>query len=278
MSSKPTNRYSAMQKWRMSQQAQKWEAGTELAEPGSIHLSNLEAGVGNFHDHNNWSDYQEFLFGGFETKDKVMLDFACGPGRNIVRFNDQFSRIDGVDLSKSMLVNARKWLEQNRITEEQVTLYLNNGSDIRDIPGDHYDFVMSTIALQHIAVHKIRFNIFKDFFRILKKGGWITLQMAYGVDHPNSVTYFDDAWTAKGTNRSCDVRIEDPSEPKKDLDAIGFENFEYWIRPAVPGSDARRGGNSIFFRAQKPLTTRVANEESEDFRDAYSKIRYFFRS
>lgn len=29
-----------------------------------------------------------------------VLDFGCGPGRNIVKYNKRFNRIDGVDIAK----------------------------------------------------------------------------------------------------------------------------------------------------------------------------------
>ena len=41
---------------------------------------------------------------------------------------------------------------------------------------NEYDFVMSTIALQHICVYDIRYSIMKDIHRVLKDGGVFTAQ------------------------------------------------------------------------------------------------------
>lgn len=251
MTDTPNNEYSKMQQCYMDNQVKVWNPSQSLSAAGDIELSELEIGIGNFADHNNWSDYPKYLFGGLKMEGKVMLDFACGGGRNIVRYWSNFARIDGIDISDKMLVNARKWLDYNKLEGEQPHLFHNNGSDLQAIDDCRYDIVMSTIAMQHIAVHDIRFSLLTEFYRVLKNEGWITIQMAFGDDHPNSVGYFENPYDAKGTNRSLDVRVESPEEILQDLNRIGFKEFDYWIRPAVPGSDARRGGRSIFFRAKK---------------------------
>jgi ubiquinone/menaquinone biosynthesis C-methylase UbiE len=102
--------------------------------------------------------------------------------------------------------------------------------------------------MQHICVYKIRYNYFKEFYRVLKPGGHITIQMGYGTPSRMTVDYYDDYYDAKATNRGCDTNISDYKQLEKDLLSIGFKNFKYYIRPTGPG-DCHP--NWIFFNAQK---------------------------
>lgn len=211
-------------------------------------INNLDPVVGSFIEHNNWSDY-EFLFKDIENlNDKVVLDFGCGPGRNIVKYSNTFKRIDGVDIAETNLRNAFIWIRHNNIDLQKHNLFLCNGIDLNNIDNEEYDIVMSTICMQHICVYKIRYNYFKEFYRVLKPGGHITIQMGYGTPSRMTVDYYDDYYEAKATNRGCDTNISDYKQVEKDLLSIGFKNFKYYIRPTGPG-DCHP--NWIFFNAQK---------------------------
>ncbi len=204
--------------------------------------------VGGFDFHNNWKDYDEFLFKDVDTKDKIALDFGCGPGRNMVKFANRFKSIDGVDISSKNLDNAVIWLKANNITTIP-NLFLNNGVDLSCITTDnHYDVVFSTICMQHICVHETRFSMLKEFHRVLKSGGSVCIQMGFGPNHPRSVDYYANFYDAKQTNSGMDTRVENTEQLKSDLEKIGFTNFQYDIRPVGPG-DVHT--NWIFFRATK---------------------------
>jgi ubiquinone/menaquinone biosynthesis C-methylase UbiE len=203
--------------------------------------------VGSFDAHNNWNDYDTFLFKDKITKGKIALDFGCGPGRNIVKFANRFAQIDGVDISQTNLDNANIWCQANNITMVP-TLFHNNGQDLSCITTDnYYDFVFSTITLQHICVYNIRFQLFTDFYRLLKSDGSICIQMGFGK-RIGSVDYYDNFYDANGTNGACDTRIENVNQIKNDLYKIGFVDFEFDIRPVGPG-DAHESW--IFFRCNK---------------------------
>ena len=179
----------------------------------------------------------------------VALDFGCGPGRNLRRWSSFFARIDGVDISAGNLENARTFLDGTVPPHKQPNLYLTAGNDCGAAAHEHYDFAFSTICLQHICVHSIRFSIFSHLFSCLKPGGRISIQMGFGVPSPHTVGYLEDHVVAAETNRACDVAISSPDEVKADFDRIGFESFESWIRPVGPGDFHPHW---IYFTATRP--------------------------
>ena len=234
----PINNYTLMQKTQYEGDAHNWS------------ISNPDPVVGSFHAHNNWADY-EFLFKDItDTNNKKVLDFGCGPGRNLVKYSNMFRQIDGVDIAAKNLENALVWIKHNNIELEKHRLILCNGVDLNSIDNEEYDIVMSTICMQHICVYEIRLNYFKEFYRVLKKGGSITIQMGYGGYSPSkpSVDYYANNYGALITNGGCDTIISSYEQIEKDLTDIGFIDFKYYIRPCGPGDGHP---NWIFFNAKK---------------------------
>lgn len=228
------NKYTKMQKNQYDLEAHAWS--TENRDPV----------VGSFDLHNNWKDYDDFLFKNVDTTNKLALDFGCGPGRNIVKFANRFAAIDGVDISEINLHNAKLWCEKSG--GPVPNLFQNNGIDLSIINSSKYDIVFSTICLQHICVYDIRFSFLKEFYRILQPGGHLCCQMGFGTNHPCTVGYFDNNYDATVTNSGCDTRVEDSKQIEIDLEKIGFKDFSYDIRPVGPGD---LHTNWIFFRATK---------------------------
>lgn len=208
-------------------------------------LENRDPVVGSFDAHNSWADY-ELLFRNLNNQSQLVgLDFACGPGRNLVRYKDRFKRLDGVDISPVNIDKAKEYTELNHISPN---LYVSDGVSIDCIQNDTYDFVMSTIALQHICVYDIRYSIMKDIYRVLKEGGIFTAQMGFGSPSSNTVGYYDNFYEATATNRGCDVCIETPQQLEKDLIEIGFTDFQFTIGEVGPGD---YHPNWIYFNAKK---------------------------
>ena len=215
------NRYTQMQLNQYNAEANQWSE------------QNRDKVVGSFDLHNQWNDY-EILFKRIEnTKDKLAIDFGCGPGRNLVRYNNTFKRLDGVDISPINIEKAKLYCFRNGIINNN--FYVNNGIDLDIIESEQYDVVMSTITLQHICVYDIRKSLFKEFHRVLKSGGILTAQMGYGSPSPQTVEYYENYYDAEGTNRICDVCIESYKQLEDDLLEIGFTDFQYKITPVGPG-------------------------------------------
>jgi SAM-dependent methyltransferase len=218
-------------------------------EPGNLINDQV---VGSWKKHDEWQDYETYLMKYVDSKDNwVALDFGCGPGRNIRRWSSRFARIDGADISKSNIANAHVFLRDQIPDAKKPNLFVTNGMDCGRAKSNAYDFVFSTVCLQHICSHFVRYMILQDMYRILKPGGRISIQMGFGSPSPMTVGYFEDNFSAEATNRSCDTEIADPSEPKKDFDQIGFVDFEWTIRPVGPGDIHP---NWIYLTAKKPST------------------------
>jgi len=228
-----TNKYTQMQLNQYNSLASGWSE------------ENRDPVVGSFDAHNQWADYENLFTNIDNQSEKIGLDFACGPGRNIVKYSNRFKRLDGVDISPVNIENAKRYLSSNSI---ESNLYVSNGIGIDCIESGTYDFVMSTIALQHICVYDIRYSIMKDIYRILKDGGVFTAQMGFGSPSPATVGYYENYYDADGTNRTCDVCIESTEQLEKDLLEIGFTNFEFVIGPVGPG-DVHP--NWIYFNCKK---------------------------
>jgi len=233
------NKYTSMQHEQYESDASKWS------------VDNRDPVVGGFDLHNNWQDYDEYLFRDIEnTEDKICLDFGCGPGRNLVKYGNRFKEIHGVDISQKNLDNAKIWIEHNNQNIANHKLFLTNGIDLSEIKSKSYDVVMSTICFQHICVHSIRYDFLKEFHRVLKSNGILTMQMGFGPQVPTkaSVGYYENYFDAGGTNGLMDTRVDEVSFIEKDLIELGFENFNYYIRPVGPGDGHP---NWIFFNATK---------------------------
>ncbi|OHA72081.1 MAG: hypothetical protein A3A27_01485 [Candidatus Wildermuthbacteria bacterium RIFCSPLOWO2_01_FULL_47_18] len=232
-------RYAFMQKLSYDQLAETSDYSSESMQ---------DRVVGSYGEHDSWKDYDEYLMKYVDAsfENKFALDFGCGPGRNIIKYHNRFKRLDGVDISEKNIKNAKEQLARFHVANSE--LFVNNGRDLAGIPSAAYDFIMSTICLQHICVYSTRYNLLKEFFRVLKPGGRISIQVGYGKNAPNSVPYTEDNVNAIVTNRGCDARVEDPEQIRRDLEAIGFQGFEYWVRPTGPGDTHP---NWIFFTAKK---------------------------
>ena len=211
-------------------------------------------GTTNHEEHNTNPNYWDILLGDLKNKEKwdgkVGLDFACGKGRNVTNMLNlcDWARVDGIDISEGNIShNKKEYASQNS------NWYCNNGTDVSELKDNEYDFIMSTIALQHIPVYDIRKSLITDLLRTLKPGGIFSFQMGYGqgLESPLGprVSYFENHYTANGTNSACDVRIQSEDEIIKDLESIGFTNIKTEIRESYSDNGHPQW---IYIKAYKP--------------------------
>lgn len=203
--------------------------------------------------HNNNPDYwyilvEEVLRGNY--KDKIGLDFGCGCGRNVMNLYSHFKKMEGVDISEELVKTSYNNMRMVCRDPSKYDFYTCDGISLEGLESGKYSFIMSTIVLQHICVYDIRFNYLKEFYRILEKGGMISIQMGYDTELlENSSEYYENFYEAVSTNSGHDVRVSSPHQLIGDLTKIGFERITYDIRP--PHCD--RHQNWIFIKAYKPL-------------------------
>jgi SAM-dependent methyltransferase len=211
------------------------------------------SGTSNHPEHNDNPDYWNILLGDLKDRDswvnKVGLDFACGKGRNVTNMLSlsDWKRVDGIDISEANI----SYCKENYKGQDS-DWYVNNGVDVSQLNDNEYDFIMSTIALQHIPVYDIRKSLITDLLRTLKPGGIFSFQMGYGEkikSNENRYGYYENFYDASGTNSFHDVRVQSESEIVEDLTNIGFVNIETYVRDTFSDSGHPQW---IYVKAYKP--------------------------
>lgn len=190
-----------------------------------------------------YGDLRRPIFDGFAGR--TALDYGCGEGRMIRRLSPLFERVDGVDISDDMVALARE-----RCSGSQI--WSTAGSDCAEAADEAYDFVYSTISIQHIGSFDIRDRIIKDLNRVMKSGGKGTLQMLFSKHYPyrnlgmigqvgNTLVeimpsdaqhagFFENKFDATRTNSGCDTMIGTQDLPaiRQYLETM-FTDVEFWF-------------------------------------------------
>ena len=102
------------------------------------------------------------------------LDFGCGVGRLVIPLAGLAKRVTGVDVSDSMLAEARRNCRARDI--DNVTLVKSDDSLSR-VEGE-YDFIHSIIVFQHIPVARGE-RIFSHLLSHLQPGGVAVVHFTY---------------------------------------------------------------------------------------------------
>lgn len=127
---------------------------------------NLIADHFNLTRQTNWPETLEFLKY-IKEKNRV-LDFGCGNGRFYEMIKDLNVDYYGVDISERLLEIAKQKVSGGHF-------YLI-GEDLNlPFADDYFDVVISIATLHHIPSSFLRKKILGDFFRTLKRGGYLLL-------------------------------------------------------------------------------------------------------
>lgn len=185
-------------------------------------LANKNPVVGWYDSHNNFPYYQTHLFRGIPNlKSKTVLEVGCGPARNMILFRDWFAQFDGVDIAEGCIEKARVNLAAEGVPIPN--LWVIDGRSLPMIGDASYDIVMMVISHQHITSRAVRMNLYREYVRVLKPGGYFVFQTGYGPGHPRSVDYFADTHNTEADFVDKDVRVENLDHLKADLETCGFE-------------------------------------------------------
>lgn len=185
-------------------------------------LSNKNPVVGWYDYHNNFEPYKTQLFRNItDTKDKLVLEVGCGPGRNMILFKDWFKRIDGVDIAPDTIIKAKINLDDAGVPIPN--LWVSDGKSLPMIEDGSYDVAFMVISHQHITSRSVRMNLYKEIYRALRVGGVFCFQTGFGPGHPRSVDYFTDEYEESVQFIDKDVRCENIEHLITDVESVGFK-------------------------------------------------------
>ena len=102
------------------------------------------------------------------------LDFGCGTGRLVLPFARRFAQVTGVDVSPTMLAEARV----NCTAAQLGNVDLVHGDDALSAVSGTYDFIHSFIVFQHIPVDR-GLALIERLVGMLAVGGQGMLHLTY---------------------------------------------------------------------------------------------------
>ncbi|MGA7800343.1 MAG: class I SAM-dependent methyltransferase [Gammaproteobacteria bacterium] len=114
---------------------------------------------------------------------KQALDFGCGVGRLVIPLSDVSETVTGVDVSDSMLNEARKNCDARSIRN----VVLVKSDDRLSLLKDKYDFIHSFIVFQHIPVKRGE-HLFESLIARLEDEGVGVIHFTYARN------YASDKW------------------------------------------------------------------------------------
>lgn len=103
-----------------------------------------------------------------------ILDFGCGVGRTLVSFAGIAEEVVGLDVSQSMLDEARRNCDDRQLTNVHL---LRSDDELSNLSGT-FDLIHSAIVFQHIPIERGR-TIFSNLLRHLHSGGVGAVHLTY---------------------------------------------------------------------------------------------------
>ena len=98
------------------------------------------------------------------------LDFGCGVGRLTRAIRPHFQECVGIDISESMI---RRAAELNPDCKFLVNVEWN----LHLFPADHFDFIYSSLVLQHQPSRKVILAYIAELLRVLRPNGLLVFQL-----------------------------------------------------------------------------------------------------
>jgi cyclopropane fatty-acyl-phospholipid synthase-like methyltransferase len=102
----------------------------------------------------------------FSLRQGRALDFGCGVGRLSQALARRFERVDGVDISPSMIEHAKRFNQ----FPQKCHYHVNPAADLRLFEDNTFDFLYSAITLQHIEP-RFQKSYLQEFVRVLAPDG-----------------------------------------------------------------------------------------------------------
>ena len=214
--------------------------------------------------HNKWDPAEFFATGVAEVTQMMAsleqagltvprgdaFDFGCGVGRLTLALGAHFERIVGVDIADTMIERAREF----NTLGERVTYLVNTKDDLSLLPDASFDFIYSSIVLQHIPPESST-RYMAEFMRLLRPGGLAVFHVPAGKAYrPGSFS----AWLYRIRRRNLRrawkiVRGRAPYEmhyvPREQVEAIITNGGARLVHIVDIGKGrlAGRGTNFIYY-------------------------------
>jgi SAM-dependent methyltransferase len=101
----------------------------------------------------------------FAPSGKVALEIGCGIGRMTWCFAEEFAEVIGLDISETMIEQARG------LRLSRASFVLGSGRNLAGVPDRSVDFAFSFIVFQHIPEKEIILRYMEETARVLRPGG-----------------------------------------------------------------------------------------------------------
>jgi ubiquinone/menaquinone biosynthesis C-methylase UbiE len=174
-------------------------------------------------DYFRWRNSQYIYFedlmscSGFDQK--VVLDYGCGPGNDLIGFIElsKPKKVYGFDVSSSSIVEAKKRVKLHELGNRVDFLILDEDDFNLPLPDKSIDYIHSCGVIHHIENPK---PILKEFNRVLKDDGfgrvllynfnsiWVNLFVPYEIQILNSIDSnlsLEEAFRHSTDGRNCPV-------------------------------------------------------------------------
>jgi len=142
-------------------------AGGAMYDLGGLYIT-THGKNGRFNDGAGWSVIRWVLDRFPEFDPTRILDEGCTVGHNTLPFKKQWPKAEviGMDIGAPVLRYAHRRAESLGVP----VTFTQQNAERSKYPDESFDFVVSTMLL-HETSYKAVYNIVKDNYRILKKGG-----------------------------------------------------------------------------------------------------------
>ena len=143
---------------------------------------------------------------GIEIPRERALDFGCGPGRLTQALAARFETVDGVDIARSMIANARRFNRHG----DRCRYHVNRRAHLRRFGDATFTFVCSLLVLQHMKPGIARGYV-REFMRVLAPSGVLVFQVpSYEVDSSEPARQSVPHWPLEPS--ACRARIRPASD------------------------------------------------------------------
>jgi ubiquinone/menaquinone biosynthesis C-methylase UbiE len=105
-----------------------------------------------------------------------ILDLACGYGRLTILLAKQGYHIEGIDITPSLITEARKVAKRERVNTSFKV------GDMRKLPYENESFdaiICMWNAFNELYKEKDQLHAIKEMLRVLRKGGFAFIEMRY---------------------------------------------------------------------------------------------------